>query len=83
MLGISKTDAVLQDLSSKEGKSLYSLLLNFVIRDNDVFTVFKTTNREHIKENMKNVYSPLSDESLQHLNGIFPPPSSKVPLHKI
>ena len=83
MLGISKTDAVLQDLSSKEGKSLYSLLLNFVIRDNDVFTVFKTTRDEHIKENMKNVYSPISEQSLKLLNDIFPPPSSKQPLFKI
>ena len=83
MLGISKIDCVLENICLKEDKTLYSLLLGFVIRDNDVFTVFKTTNREHIKENMKNVYSPLSDESLQHLNGIFPPPSSKVPLHKI
>ena len=83
MLGISKTDCVLENICLKEDKTLYSLLLGFVIRDNDVFTVFKTTNIEHIKENMKNVYSPLSDESLQHLNGIFPSPSSKVPLHKI
>lgn len=83
MLGISKIDCVLENICLKEDKTLYSLLLGFVIRDNDVFTVFKTTNREHIKENMKNVYSPLSDESLQHLNGIFPPPSSKVSLHKI
>lgn len=71
------------DLASHEHMTPESLMLNFVTRNKDIVTIFKTSNIEHLKNNMENVFNELSKEAENEINVLFPSPVKKVELLKI
>lgn len=66
-----------KEVVEKENLTNESLLLNFVIRNKDLITVFKTSNVAHLDSNMKNVFKPLSKESLNKLEDLSSCPKKK------
>ena len=66
-----------KEVVEKEDLTNESLLLNFVIRNKDLITVFKTSNISHLDSNMKNVFKPLSKESLNKLEDLSLCPKKK------
>lgn len=66
-----------KEVVEKEDLTNESLLLNFVIRNKDLITVFKTSNTSHLDSNMKNVFKPLSKESLNKLEDLSSCPKKK------
>lgn len=79
---IKKSDEI-QSLSKNQNESIESLMLRFVIRNNNVITAFKTSNVKHLISNMKNVFIPLSDYEMKVLDCSFPKPNKKIELQKI
>lgn len=66
-----------QEVVKNEDLTNESLLLNFVIRNKDLITVFKTSNITHLDNNMHNVFKTLSKESLDKLDKISSCPKNK------
>lgn len=66
-----------KEVVEKEDFTNESLLLNFVIRNKNLITVFKTSNKSHLDSNMHNVFKPLSKESLCKLEELSSCPKQK------
>ena len=71
------------EISHNEDMTPESLMLNFVIRNKDIVTVFKTSNVGHLNNNLKNVFKVVSNDSMEILDSLYPKPEQKVPLLKI
>ena len=71
------------EIAAKENKTPQSLLLSFVIRNEDIITVFKTSDVNRLRSNMRNVFSPVTAEDLNTLSEFFPPPDKPTELEKI
>ena len=71
------------EISARENKTPQSLLLSFVIRNKDVITVFKTSDVNRLRSNMRNVFSPVTAENLNALSKFFSPPDKPTELEKI
>lgn len=78
---ISENEAI-KRLSQSEDKTPESLMLSFTIINDNVISIFKSTERNHIDNDMKNVFEPLKQETLDIINSVFPPPYKKIPLEK-
>ena len=76
-------DKIVAQVAQREGKSPESLMLSFVIRNKDIITVFKTSSAEHLANNMKNVFEPISAEDMKLLSQRFSDPFRKTPLETI
>lgn len=74
---------IVKSIAEKENKTPESVMLSFIIRNNDIATIFMTSQVEHLKNNMKNVFDRISDDDLKLLDSIFPAPKKKVKLLKI
>lgn len=75
--------ADLHEMAKEMNVSIESILLRFVLRNDDVCAIFKTSSIEHLSANMNDVFIKLSKEQLEILDSIFPKPKHKVPLSKI
>lgn len=71
------------DISRRLNLSPNSLMLSFVIRNNDIITIFKTSSITHLEENLNNVFNKIDDDILKEIDDIFNPPTKKMPLQKI
>lgn len=71
-------------IAKREDMTPESLMINFVIRNKDIVTIFKTSNIEHLDNNMKNVFKSVSLKSMKAIKKLFPKPKEKNhPLMKI
>lgn len=71
------------NLAKKENMTPEALMLNFVIRNKDIITAFKTSNIELLINNTHNVFNQISDDTLKEIDKIFPAPKKKIDLVKI
>lgn len=60
-----------------------AVVLSFVIRNNDLIAVFKTSSHNHLVDNMKVLDVQLDDEDMELLERSFPAPKKKESLKKI
>ncbi len=70
-------------VSKSENKTPESLMLSFVVRNKDIITVFKTSSKEHLENNMQNVFVPITPEHLQEISKCCKEPCCKMPLQTI
>lgn len=71
------------DISKRLNITPNALMLSFIIRNNDIITVFKTSNIKHLEENLNNVFNKIDADTLKEIDDIFSPPKNKIPLLKI
>ena len=71
------------DVAKRTGKTPESLMLSFIIGTSGVTTVFKTSDISRLKNNMQNVFSPISDEDLNALSRVFKAPRKRTKLKTI
>ena len=76
-------DEVIKEVAIKEDKTPESLMLSFVIRNRDIVTIFKTSNIDHLNNNMKNVFRKIDKENLDKLDEKYQKPKQKTILLKI
>lgn len=72
-----------KEIAKKENMSPESLMINFVIRNRNVITIFKTSNINHLENNLLNVFKTIDESSLYKINEIFPAPNKTTKLEKI
>lgn len=72
-----------KELADDKGISVFELLLAWVIRNNDVLTIPKTSSIEHFKSNLKAAEISLSQDELDFLDKYYPKPSHETTLDVI
>ena len=71
------------ELAKSHDQSAESLMLSFVIRNNDFITIFKTSDKNHLDNNMQNVFLEMDDNVRKEIDALYPAPKQKIPLQKI
>ena len=70
----------LRRLGTDEGVTPARLAIAWVLRLPDVFAVLKASTRAHVIENRAAMEIGFSQDELDQLDRIFPPPMAKAPL---
>jgi diketogulonate reductase-like aldo/keto reductase len=81
--GALENAPVLDEMAKKYQRTPYQVALNWLITQPNVVTIPKTTNVEHLKENLGSIGWSLSDEDMARLSKEFPNQkkvSDRVPL---
>lgn len=81
--GALDTATILNEIAKKYGKTPYQVALNWLISQQNIITIPKTSSPEHLKENLGALGWELESEDMQRLADEFPNQqlvSSRVPL---
>lgn len=74
---------VLQSVAQRSGRTVRQVILNFLTRLPNTFTIPKSSNVEHTRENAGGAGWSLSPEDLRAVDRAFPAPDHDVPLGMI
>ena len=73
-------ERALGDIGRRNGRTPRQVVLNFLTREEPLFTIPKSSNAEHTRENSGASGWTLSPEDLEAINHAFPAPDRDVPL---
>ncbi len=79
----SRERRALAGIGKRHGKSPWQVALNFLTREEGVFSIPKAGCAEHVRENSSAVGWELSAEDLQAIDDLFPPPAGETALEMI
>ena len=71
---------VLAEIANRNGRSVRQVILNFLTRHGNVFTIPKSSSPEHTRENAGGMGWTLPPEDIAAIDRAFPAPSRDVPL---
>ena len=73
----------LKDICDRNNITITNLMLKFVIRNENLITICKTSSIEHLEQNLKDIDEKISDDDMKLIDSIYPSPTHKVALEKI
>ena len=73
----------LKDICDRNNITITNLMLKFVIRNENLITICKTSSIEHLEENLKDIDKKISDDDMKLIDSVYPSPTHKVALEKI
>lgn len=76
----SKEEKVLREVGARAGRTPRQVILNFLTRQPNVFTIPKASRLEHVRENSGGTGWEFTAEELARLEQVFPAPSRDTPL---
>lgn len=76
-------DRAMKLIAAEHGATPAQIALAWVLREPDLIAIPKASRPEHIRQNRKALDIQLTDDDLEILDEIFPPPKRKVPLEMI
>jgi len=79
----SKHGKVLETIAAKYGKTSKQVALNFLTRRAGLFTIPKSADVDHVRENAGGVGWKLDDEDVKSIDSTFPLPPKNQPLDMI
>jgi diketogulonate reductase-like aldo/keto reductase len=79
----SKQGKVLETIAGKYGKTPRQVALNFLTRRTSLFTIPKASKLEHVRENAGGTGWDLTDQDLQLIDSVFPPPARNAQLEML
>lgn len=71
---------VLQEIAKRHDRTVRQVVLNWIVRDPNVWTIPKTSHIERVKENAASVDFELGAEDLAAIDRAYPAPGRDVPL---
>ena len=71
------------NIAKKENMTPEALMLNFVVSNKNIVTIFKTSSIDHLKGNMENVFKEIDIASKKEIDALFNPPVKKHRLKAI
>ncbi|HCM84687.1 MULTISPECIES: aldo/keto reductase [Enterococcus] len=77
---VNSERSVLKEIANNHRASVYQILLSWSIRDGRTIAIPKSSDTEHVRENIKALEIELAQEELIQLDHIFPKPITKTPL---
>jgi diketogulonate reductase-like aldo/keto reductase len=78
--GNSKHAQVLATIAAKHRKTPRQVVLNFLTRHRNLFTIPKAARIDHVRENAGSSGWELDGADLQQMDAVFPPPTRSEPL---
>ena len=79
-IGLLARSAGVQHVAKRHNATAMQIALAFVLRDPHIFTIPKSSNPEHVRQNRAAADIKLGPDDLNDLNHASPPPRKKVPL---
>jgi diketogulonate reductase-like aldo/keto reductase len=79
----SKQGKVLETIGQRHGKTPRQVALNFLTRRKSLFTIPKASKVEHVRENAGAAGWDLTDQDLQLIDSVFPPPAGNEQLEML
>ena len=76
----SKGYRALEEIARRHGRTVRQVILNFLTRDLNVFTIPKASDPEHVRENSGAAGWALTEQDIAGINRAFPVPARDVPL---
>lgn len=70
----------LQDIAAKHDATSTQIALSWLLHQDNIISIPKATNRDHVRENRAALDIKLTEEDLQKLDRLFPPPNRKKTL---
>ena len=71
---------ILEEIAKRHNRTARQVVLNFLTRHDDVFTIPKTTRSERVKENSEGVGWKLTENDIMTIDKAFPVPTYDTPL---
>lgn len=75
--------SILDDIAGAHDASIYQVALAWVLAQNDVIAIPKSSTIAHVEDNAKALDLALSPEDMKHIDAFFKPPKSKRPLEML
>lgn len=75
----SVSNSLLEELSEKYEKTHSQIVLNWLISQRNVVTIFKASSKEHFEENLGSVGWAISDDDIERIRNEFPDQLMKSP----
>lgn len=79
----SKQGKVLETIGQRHGKTPRQIALNFLTRRKSLFTIPKASKIEHVRENAGGTGWDLTEEDLELIDSVFPPPAKNEQLEML
>ena len=79
----SKQGKVLETIAQRHGKTPRQVALSFLTRRKSLFTIPKASKVEHVRENAGATGWDLTEEDLQLIDSVFPPPAKNEQLEML
>jgi diketogulonate reductase-like aldo/keto reductase len=81
----AKGRSALEEIGRRHGRTVRQVTLNFLTRHPNLFTITKTSNPEHVKENRGGMGWDLTEEDVAAIDHAFPAPDNNddAPLEMI
>ena len=79
----SKQGKVLETIGQRHGKTPRQIALNFLTRHKSLFTIPKASKVEHVRENAGGTGWDLTEEDLELIDSVFPPPAKNEQLEML
>lgn len=73
----------LKQIAKKYNTNIETIMLSFILRNENINTICKTSNLSHLYNNLKSLDIKLDEIDLKMIDIEFNPPTSKIPLQKI
>ena len=73
----------LKQIAKKYNTNIETIMLSFILRNENINTICKTSNLSHLNNNLKSIDIKLDEYDLKMIDIEFNPPTSKIPLQKI
>lgn len=73
----------LKQIAKKYNTNIETIMLSFILRNENINTICKTSNLSHLNNNLKSLDIKLDEIDLKMIDIEFNPPTSKIPLQKI
>jgi diketogulonate reductase-like aldo/keto reductase len=77
------TGDLLQDIADKHNATVSQVILAFLVRDENVFTIPKAAEQEHVIENAGAGKFKLTDNDIRRISDAFPAPDRDIPLQTL
>jgi len=71
---------ILKEIADKHKTNVSAIILAFIIKNNDIIAIPKSTSIEHINQNIQSININLDDKDLDLIQTQFPKPTKKTPL---
>lgn len=74
---------LLKEIALRHQKTSHQVILNFIVNYTNIFTIPKSNNPKHVKENSESIGWTLSKSEIESINRLFPVPENDVQLDMI
>lgn len=66
----ARMQGILESIAEKHRKTIYQVILNFLTRNRNIFIIFKSENRQHVRENLDSLSFSLDRQDVESIKSL-------------